>query len=246
MEFEETRRKIFTDLKEVTNFINSELNQLEGKHERVKPVLDSFNHRMKLLMAEFYNLSTTSSYIGDWRYERSRILAKKVQEKFTKLQNPTDCKNSKKIVCDLNKACGFGCQMHHVMYCFITSYFTGRTMILESNQWRYNPDGYEAYFKPVSDTCKTSNEKTVNWNDANTENIKSIRMPIIDVINVKPQFLPLSVPKEFLNDLKTFHGDPFVWWAGQILTYLMRFNDKFSEIVNTNRVKLKFETPCVG
>lgn len=80
------------------------------------------------------------------------------------MQNPKNCDKAKKIICDLNKSCGFGCQMHHVMYCFITAYSTNRTMILESKQWRYNIKGFEAYFQPLSETCNSYNGLAVNWN----------------------------------------------------------------------------------
>lgn len=49
-----------------------------------------------------------------------------------------------------------------------------------------------------------------------------------------------------MDSLSRFHGDPFVWWAGQILSYLMRFNAKFSKIVQDKREKSSFQTPCVG
>lgn len=71
-------------------------------------------------------------------------------------------------------------------------------------------------------------------------------MPIIDAIINKPDYLPLSVPKEYQRKLKKFHGDPFVWWSGQVLSYLMRFNSEFAEIVNKHTKDIKFRTPCVG
>lgn len=71
-------------------------------------------------------------------------------------------------------------------------------------------------------------------------------MPIIDIISGKPAFLPLSVPKEYFDVLSKFHGDPFVWWAGQTLSYLMRFNSAFKATVKTARDNLKFQNPCVG
>ena len=71
-------------------------------------------------------------------------------------------------------------------------------------------------------------------------------MPIIDVISKKPDFLPLSVPKEYLDKISSFHGDPFVWWAGQVLNYLMRFNSEFQNVVKNKNETLKVQTPCVG
>ncbi len=69
-------------------------------------------------------------------------------------QNPKDCSNAKKLVCYLNKGCGYGCQVHHVTYCFIVAYATERTLILESKGWRYAREGWEKFFLPLSTTCR--------------------------------------------------------------------------------------------
>ena len=55
-----------------------------------------------------------------------------MQRRLHHLQNPKDCSSARKLVCSLSKACGFGCQMHHAMYCFIVAYGTERTLILQS------------------------------------------------------------------------------------------------------------------
>lgn len=71
-------------------------------------------------------------------------------------------------------------------------------------------------------------------------------MPIIDSLTAHQKFLPLSVPKEFLENIKAFHGDPFVWWSGQMMTYIMRYNEQTQAFVNATFEKLKFTQPCVG
>lgn len=68
-------------------------------------------------------------------------------------QNPKDCSKAKKLVCNINKGCGYGCQLHHVVYCFMIAYGTQRTLILESQNWRYATGGWETVFRPVSETC---------------------------------------------------------------------------------------------
>ncbi|KAL6486688.1 hypothetical protein MHYP_G00060800 [Metynnis hypsauchen] len=67
--------------------------------------------------------------------------------------NPPDCSKAQKLVCNINKGCGYGCQLHHVVYCFMIAYGTQRTLILESHNWRYANNGWETVFRPVSDTC---------------------------------------------------------------------------------------------
>ena len=79
-------------------------------------------------------------------------------------QNPADCSRAKKIVCNLNKGCGYGCQVHHVAYCMIVAYGTQRTLILQSKGWRYAPEGWEKFFLPLSETCvDRRGESTTRW-----------------------------------------------------------------------------------
>lgn len=80
------------------------------------------------------------------------------------LQNPKDCSKAKKLVCNINKGCGYGCQLHHVVYCFMIAYGTQRTLILESQNWRYATGGWETVFRPVSETCTDrSGATTGHW-----------------------------------------------------------------------------------
>lgn len=78
-----------------------------------------------------------------------------------KLQNPKDCDSARKLVCQLNKGCGFGCQIHHVVYCFVVALATDRTLILDAHNWRYvdsknrksKSSGWNLVFEPLSRTC---------------------------------------------------------------------------------------------
>ena len=35
------------------------------------------------------------------------------------------------------QGCGYGCQLHHAVYCLIMAYGTGRTLVLRSKGWRW-------------------------------------------------------------------------------------------------------------
>lgn len=166
--FESTRRKLFADIKDLKFFINSQLNT----NNRLRPNLESkeseyfksaINERIDFLFVQIHNLSTSDN-LGKWRHSESKLLAEKVQQDFHNIQNPHDCSTAKKLMCDLNKSCGYGCQIHHIMYCFIVSYFTKRTMILQSNNWRYNPKGFSAYYLPLSNTCTdVQGQEYIDW-----------------------------------------------------------------------------------
>lgn len=122
--------------------------------------------KISIILAQLYNISIMDDY-GKYRKKQSINLANLVQNRFKLLQNPNNCTNSKKILCNINKACGFGCQIHHLILCFITAYSTNRVLILESPNWLTESDeGYEKFFQPVSNNCKNLDIKgnIVDWN----------------------------------------------------------------------------------
>lgn len=114
-------------------------------------------------MADSLKLST-----ADGSDDRRRVmlwnLTEIVQNRMSHLQNPADCANARKLVCQLNKGCGFGCQLHHVMYCLMVAYGTERTMILDSRGWRYSQRGWDSIFLPVSSSCRNiTDDNAETW-----------------------------------------------------------------------------------
>ena len=59
------------------------------------------------------------------------------------------------LVCDLNKGCGFGCQLHHLGYCLTMAAAANRTMVLDKDGdgWRYSKHGWTGVFEPIGG-CK--------------------------------------------------------------------------------------------
>lgn len=56
-----------------------------------------------------------------------------MQARLNSLQNPSKpCKEVKRVTCNINKGCGYGCEIHHAMHCFHIAYALGRPMILFS------------------------------------------------------------------------------------------------------------------
>ena len=75
---------------------------------------------------------------------------------------------------------------------------------------------------------------------------QTIKLPIVDILSPRPNFLPLVIPEDLADRLKTFHGDGSVWWIGQILRYLMTFNKQMETDMQSAAEKLQFQTPIVG
>ena len=45
---------------------------------------------------------STADHLGEWRKQEAIKLTNRVQNRFKELQNPTNCNDQKKIICDLN------------------------------------------------------------------------------------------------------------------------------------------------
>lgn len=125
------------------------------------------------------------------------------------------------------------------------AYATERTLILKSKGWRYHKGGWEEIFMPVSDTCLSSSGKSTGTWPAN-EDTQVITVPIIDSLNPRPSFLPLSIPADLAPRLMRSHGDPIAWWIGQFLKYILKPQPHTQELLDNGREKLGFKGPIVG
>ncbi|XP_043553855.1 alpha-(1,6)-fucosyltransferase isoform X5 [Chiloscyllium plagiosum] len=198
-------------------------------------------------MTDVYYLSQTDG-ADKWREKEAKDLTDLVQRRITYLQNPIDCSKAKKLVCNINKGCGYGCQLHHVVYCFMIAYGTRRTLILESQNWRYSTGGWETVFKPVSETCTDrSGTTTGHWSgEANDKNVQVVELPIVDSLHPRPPYLPLAIPEDLAGRLTHLHGDPSVWWVSQFVKYLIRPQAWLEKEIEEATRKLGFRHPIIG
>lgn len=251
--YEELRRRLRNDVQEMWYYISAELNKFK-KHideftydQREKEIQDvmknAWEHKKSLIM-NIDKLKKADGY-DEWREKEAKELSDLVQNRFRYLQNPPDCNKAKKLICSLNKGCGFGCQIHHITYCFLVAYGTERTLIMKSKGWRYHKDGWESVFKPLSDTCvSTTGTSHSNWPGDPSKQV--ISLPIVDNVYPKPRFQPPSVPADLAPRLEKIHGHPLVWWVGQVLKYLMRPQDHVKKTLEKAKERLGFEKPIVG
>lgn len=73
-----------------------------------------------------------------------------------------------------------------------------------------------------------------------------VEVPIVDALRGRPDYLPQAVPKDLADALKHLHGAPFVWFAGQLLSYVMRPNPQMRAQIDKARQQLQFQSPIVG
>ncbi|XP_060530769.1 alpha-(1,6)-fucosyltransferase isoform X2 [Cylas formicarius] len=250
--YELLRRRIYTNSKEFWNYLHSNFVEIQKKASDIAPdVVDLVNQVLKLgiehkrsLLHDIEEIAEVDGY-KEWREQEFHNLSNLVQTRFKNLQNPKDCSIARKLVCSLNKGCGYGCQLHHAVYCFMVAYGTKRTMVLKSKGWRYHRTGWEDIFKPLSETCTTPDGESIsNW-PGNLET-QVLNLPIIDSLSPRPPFLPLAIPEDLAPRLIRLHGDPIVWWIGQILKYLLRPQQKTAAMIEETMTKMGFQKPIVG
>ncbi|XP_071509730.1 alpha-(1,6)-fucosyltransferase-like [Diadema antillarum] len=251
--YEKVRRKVDNGVTEFWYYLRSQLTQLKksvGDQKtqiKIDQILEDGGEQQRSIITDIYNLSRVDGY-AEWRRKEAKELSDLVQKRLRYLQNPQDCDTAKKLVCNLNKGCGYGCQVHHVAYCMIVAYATERTLVLESKGWRYAREGWERFFLPLSETClDRKGGNSGRWGAPGTiEHIQVIELPIVDGLHPRPDFLPLAIPEDLSARLMRLHSHPIVWWMGQIMTYIQRPQPALEEDIQKMTGLLGFENPIVG
>ncbi|KAH0548864.1 alpha-(1,6)-fucosyltransferase [Cotesia glomerata] len=253
LEYEHLRRRIKNDVQELWYYVDAQLKKVKKYTEdfpldkREKDIDDAINNVWEHKKALINDLEKLKEVDGHqrWREKESQNLSDLVQKRFWHLQNPSDCNSAKKLICNLNKGCGFGCQIHHLTYCFLVAYGTERTLILKSKGWRYQKDGWESVFKPLSDSCTSpSGLSHANWPGDASKQVVSL--PIVDHVYPKPKYQPPSIPLDLAPRIERLHGNPLVWWVGQVLKFLMRPKEGMQKIIDAKKDKMGFIKPIVG
>ncbi|XP_038075325.1 alpha-(1,6)-fucosyltransferase-like [Patiria miniata] len=251
---EKLRRRIHNGVVEIWYYLKAELKKIkmmstsEKVKEKVDQVLEDAGHQQRSIIVDIYNLSRVDNKTV-WRANEAKSLSDLVQRRFHYLQNPKECSTAQKVVCNLNKGCGYGCQVHHVAYCMIVAYATQRTLVLQSRGWRYAPEGWEKFFLPLSETCLDRRGATTGRWGPTTDKLEKtqvIDLPIIDGINPRPDFLPLAIPEDLSERLMRLHGHPTVWWMGQVLKYILRPQPRLAKDLEMAGQRLGFKHPIVG
>lgn len=250
LEFLTIRRRAEKELKEMWYFISAEVSRIKmSASESVKSKLTKMMWTVEdmhhFLSLNFEDLKSMDGQ-REWVEKEHKELSDLVQRRLYHLQNPTDCDSTKKLMCQLNKGCGYGCQVHHLMYCFIVAYGLQRTLIIDSSGWRYSPKGWNGIFKPVSETCTNHQGNIAAWSESASKSEQNILMPIVDSLYPRPPYMPLAVPKDLANRIQKIHSHPFVWWIGQFAKYLFRYSPAVQEEIDQKRTLLGFKKPIVG
>ena len=113
----------------------------------------------------------------------------------------------------------------------------------DNNCTNYNKQLWSVMFVLLPNTNTLISYYSITEVDWDFSQVVSV--PIIESLNPRPPFLPQAIPSEFADKLLSFHGHPFVWFAGQFLTYLMRPNKELRDFIAEKKKALKIKKPYV-
>ncbi|KAK0410897.1 hypothetical protein QR680_005383 [Steinernema hermaphroditum] len=238
-EHEVMRREIDNGIRELYFYL---LDQSENKQLNLGKVgKHAVDQAMSLLA-----LSANFSYVDDserWRVRSLANLTNRIQMAIDRRQNPENCSKARILVANLNKGCGFGCQLHHIAYAFVTAFGTGRALILQEDgkEWRYSEKGWSSVFHPVS-RCSyreaLAGERVAQW-ESQEKNAKDrvVFLPIVDGLGGRPPYLPLSFPRQTADEMLKLHSNPPVFFISQFIWYLMRSSEDLDKALSYFRTE---------
>ena len=73
-----------------------------------------------------------------------------------------------------------------------------------------------------------------------------IEIPIVDMLSPRPPYLPLAIPRDLSERMIRLHGDPTVWWIGQFMKYLLRYQPETQAMLDEAKETMNFRKPIVG
>ena len=252
LQYELFRRQTNRDLNEMWGFVRANLESVindKGTGSDLKAhlaqVISDTQHRHKAALADMHHMSEEDGF-ESFRNIEAKNLSDLIQRRLHSLQNPKDCHKAKKLLCNLNKGCGYGCQIHHAIYCFIVAYGTERMLVLRSRGWRYDAAGFEDVFLPLSETCPDTKIGSRKRNWPGTKDTEAIELGIVDSVNPKPKFLPPAIPRDLADRMIRLHGNPVIWWISQFLKFMLRPQPDLSHMLKSTEEAQRLEHPIVG
>ena len=102
-DYEMARRQLRRDVDELRLLAEATLR----RSSRLAGLVEKYSEDMKAALAK---LDRDDGW-HKWRVDESLRLTHLAQERITRTQNPPNCNKAKNLVCHLNYACGFGCQV---------------------------------------------------------------------------------------------------------------------------------------
>nr|VZI08529.1 unnamed protein product [Spirometra erinaceieuropaei] len=134
-------------------------------------------------------------------------LSSELRNQISRIQNPPDCSQSRFALAELRYSCGFGCSAHHMVLKFSFAFATNRTLLLQYNDWK-------DIFLPFS-----------NCSSKQAEGLPNVPRLENGLPNISTRYYAPAMPRQWSGKLGTTLGDPFPWYRGHLLKYMLRPKD---------------------
>ncbi|VDM04361.1 unnamed protein product [Schistocephalus solidus] len=143
---------------------------------------------------------------GQRKRKRQKVdaLSSELRNQISRIQNPPDCRRSRFILAELRIICGLGCVSHHMALKLSYAFANNRTMLLQHNDWK-------DFFLPLS-----------NCSQRHAESQSKIELIKNGLPNKGKLYNPPAMPREWSERLSDAVGDPFPWYRGHLLGYILR------------------------
>ncbi|VDL85921.1 unnamed protein product [Schistocephalus solidus] len=168
-------------------------------------------HDIATLMLET-RLDLMDEISGQSESRRHRLLnlSQRLHEQLHRLQTPPNCDTAQFITTTFPSYCGFGCHAHHMAYVLSVGLALNRTLFIVGDLWK-------DIFIPIT-SCPNPllrstqrRRQTIKWGMSR---------------HVMSRFNPPTLPSEWAAALEGLHGNPFAWFRGQLLAFILRIKDE--------------------
>uniref|UniRef100_A0A1A9WL33 GT23 domain-containing protein n=1 Tax=Glossina brevipalpis TaxID=37001 RepID=A0A1A9WL33_9MUSC len=260
LNYERIRRHIRQNIGNMWNYLNNELGKISKKYGVIVPGLQQEISNILILGAEkihslLIDMERMRQMDGyeNWRHQESKELSDLMQRRLHYLQHPANCSKARKLVYKLTKSCGYACELHQVVYCYLVAYATQRTLILKSDNWTYDGKDWESVFHSLVSSSCIVDDDTLNtmqhiseFNNETFLSNKKVLFLLARDFSQRDLFSPSFIPNDFGSRLIRLHDEPKVWWVGQFLKYMIRPQKDVKDFLKNMMIKLGWSKPIVG
>ncbi|KAL6741347.1 hypothetical protein Aduo_014611 [Ancylostoma duodenale] len=193
------------------------------------------------------SLLATSSKLelsADKKRSSLRSISDIIQKELNSSQHADHCSDAKFLGCSLPDTCGFGCQVHHLVYCLLVAFASSRMLVIRGETWCYHREGWVGAFHPPS-TCQLLEK--VNSLETPFSDQKFFALSPIMTSSYRPDYLPLSIPKPIADQLIAMHSNPPVFFIGQFARFILNPKPEIQKFVDMSASQVPFDSgPIVG
>ncbi|XP_022664901.1 alpha-(1,6)-fucosyltransferase-like [Varroa jacobsoni] len=144
---------------------------------------------------------------------------------------------SRTVKCKLTNPYGFASGIHDVLWCLIKGFQDNKRVVLDTKDWHYLNANFtwNESFRPL-DESDSSKENCSNLADD----------PTMPGPNGQARLSIHTIPVDVAETLVRYHQEPYAWWFGQFIGYILRPSSLTEELVQQAKQLLGFKSPIVG